>query len=236
MQKEQLYQGKAKIIYATENPNEIIIAYKNDTTANNNLKKAQFDDKGKTNNLISTAIFEYLIQHQIPTHYIKTLSETQQLCRKVNIIPLEIIVRNKLAGSTARLLGIAEGTSIDNAPLVEICYKNDELKDPMINDQHAIALKLATQKELDEVYVLAKKINVLLIPLFARMNSELIDFKIEMGKDAEGEICLADEISPDTCRLWDKTTGQRLDKDVFRKDLGNMMDAYAEVLSRFQLK
>ncbi len=236
MQKEQLYQGKAKIIYATENPNEIIIAYKNDTTANNNLKKAQFDDKGKTNNLISTAIFEYLIQHQIPTHYIKTLSETQQLCRKVNIIPLEIIVRNKLAGSTARLLGIAEGTSIDNAPLVEICYKNDELKDPMINDQHAIALKLATQKELDEVYVLAKKINVLLIPLFARMNIELIDFKIEMGKDAEGEICLADEISPDTCRLWDKTTGQRLDKDVFRKDLGNMMDAYAEVLSRFQLK
>lgn len=236
MQKEQLYQGKAKIIYATENPNEIIIAYKNDTTANNNLKKAQFDDKGKTNNLISTAIFEYLIQHQIPTHYIKTLSETQQLCRKVSIIPLEIIVRNKLAGSTARLLGIAEGTSIDNAPLVEICYKNDELKDPMINDQHAIALKLATQKELDEVYVLAKKINVLLIPLFARMNIELIDFKIEMGKDAEGEICLADEISPDTCRLWDKTTGQRLDKDVFRKDLGNMMDAYAEVLSRFQLK
>ncbi len=236
MQKEQLYEGKAKIIYATENPNEIIIAYKNDTTANNNLKKAQFDDKGKTNNLISTAIFEYLIQHQIPTHYIKTLSETQQLCRKVNIIPLEIIVRNKLAGSTARLLGIAEGTSIDNAPLVEICYKNDELKDPMINDQHAIALKLATQKELDEVYVLAKKINVLLIPLFARMNIELIDFKIEMGKDAEGEICLADEISPDTCRLWDKTTGQRLDKDVFRKDLGNMMDAYAEVLSRFQLK
>lgn len=236
MQKEQLYEGKAKIIYATENPNEIIIAYKNDTTANNNLKKAQFDDKGKTNNLISTAIFEYLIEHQIPTHYIKTLSETQQLCRKVNIIPLEIIVRNKLAGSTARLLGIAEGTSIDNAPLVEICYKNDELKDPMINDQHAIALKLATQKELDEVYVLAKKINVLLIPLFARMNIELIDFKIEMGKDAEGEICLADEISPDTCRLWDKTTGQRLDKDVFRKDLGNMMDAYAEVLSRFQLK
>ncbi len=236
MQKEQLYQGKAKIIYATENPNEIIIAYKNDTTANNNLKKAQFDDKGKTNNLISTAIFEYLIEHQIPTHYIKTLSETQQLCRKVSIIPLEIIVRNKLAGSTARLLGIAEGTSIDNAPLVEICYKNDELKDPMINDQHAIALKLATQKELDEVYVLAKKINVLLIPLFARMNIELIDFKIEMGKDAEGEICLADEISPDTCRLWDKTTGQRLDKDVFRKDLGNMMDAYAEVLSRFQLK
>lgn len=236
MQKEQLYEGKAKIIYATENPNEIIIAYKNDTTANNNLKKAQFDDKGKTNNLISTAIFEYLIQHQIPTHYIKTLSETQQLCRKVSIIPLEIIVRNKLAGSTARLLGIAEGTSIDNAPLVEICYKNDELKDPMINDQHAIALKLATQKELDEVYVLAKKINVLLIPLFARMNIELIDFKIEMGKDAEGEICLADEISPDTCRLWDKTTGQRLDKDVFRKDLGNMMDAYAEVLSRFQLK
>ncbi len=236
MQKEQLYEGKAKIIYATENPNEIIIAYKNDTTANNNLKKAQFDDKGKTNNLISTAIFEYLIEHQIPTHYIKTLSETQQLCRKVSIIPLEIIVRNKLAGSTARLLGIAEGTSIDNAPLVEICYKNDELKDPMINDQHAIALKLATQKELDEVYVLAKKINVLLIPLFARMNIELIDFKIEMGKDAEGEICLADEISPDTCRLWDKTTGQRLDKDVFRKDLGNMMDAYAEVLSRFQLK
>ncbi len=236
MQKEQLYEGKAKIIYATENPNEIIIAYKNDTTANNNLKKAQFDDKGKTNNLISTAIFEYLIQHQIPTHYIKTLSETQQLCRKVSVIPLEIIVRNKLAGSTARLLGIAEGTSIDNAPLVEICYKNDELKDPMINDQHAIALKLATQKELDEVYVLAKKINVLLIPLFARMNIELIDFKIEMGKDAEGEICLADEISPDTCRLWDKTTGQRLDKDVFRKDLGNMMDAYAEVLSRFQLK
>ncbi len=236
MQKEQLYEGKAKIIYATENPNEIIIAYKNDTTANNNLKKAQFDDKGKTNNLISTAIFEYLIQHQIPTHYIKTLSETQQLCRKVNIIPLEIIVRNKLAGSTARLLGIAEGTSIDNAPLVEICYKNDELKDPMINDQHAIALKLATQKELDEVYVLAKKINALLIPLFAKMNIELIDFKIEMGKDAEGEICLADEISPDTCRLWDKTTGQRLDKDVFRKDLGNMMDAYAEVLSRFQLK
>ncbi len=226
-----MYEGKAKRVYSTENPNEVIIFYKDDATAFNNLKKGTIVNKGILNHKITTKIFNYLEENGIPTHMIKTIDERNQLCKKVEIIPLEVIVRNTLAGSTAKLLGISEGLEL-NSPIFEICYKKDELNDPLINDYHAVALGLATKEELETIYALTAKINTLLIAFFKNIGIKLVDFKIEFGRDVNNNIILADEISPDSCRLWDLKTNEKMDKDRFRRDLGNVEEAYIEVLNR----
>jgi phosphoribosylaminoimidazole-succinocarboxamide synthase len=229
--KELLYEGKAKQVYATEDPNIIIMHYKNDATAGNGAKHALFDQKGELNNKITTIIYNRLIKAGIPTHYIKTLNETDQLCKKVKIFPLEVIVRDYIAGSMAKRLGIVEGTKPSNV-IFEICYKNDALGDPLINDHHAVAIGAATYDELNTIYSLTAKVNEELTKLFNEIGVKLIDFKVEFGRTADGEIVLADEISPDCCRLWDAKTNDHLDKDRFRRDLGDVMGAYKEILKR----
>lgn len=231
LEENKIYEGKAKKIYKTENPQEVIMYFKDDATAFNNVKKGQIKNKGVLNLEITTKIFDYLKENGVETHVIKNLSDRAQLCKKVEIIPLEVIVRNTLAGSTAKLFKIEEGLKLDT-PIFEICYKKDELGDPMINDSHAIALKLATKEDLEEIYAQTKKINNLLKEFFDKASIELVDFKIEFGKDCNKKIILADEISPDSCRLWDKETRKKLDKDRFRRDLGDIEEAYREVLSR----
>ena len=230
---QQLYEGKAKKVYATNDPNHVIIYYKDDATAFNAQKKGNIEDKGKLNNAITSIIFEYLHQHGIQTHYVKTLSDREQLCKKVSIIPLEVITRNILAGSTARILGKEEGTAIPNT-IFELCYKKDELGDPLINEHHAVAIGAATYEEINYIFSVTKQINNLLKDLFLKEDILLVDFKIEFGKDDKGNIILADEISPDTCRLWDKTTLKKLDKDRFRRDLGDVKEAYVEILQRLK--
>lgn len=230
---EMLYEGKAKQIFATENPEEVIVKFKDDATAFNAQKKGQFDLKGEMNNVITTLLFEYLQEKGIPTHFIKHLNEREQLVRKVSIIPLEMVVRNYAAGSMAQRLGVEEGTK-SPITIFDICYKDDALGDPLINDYHAIFLGAATKEELDEMYALTAKINNLLIELFDKMNIILVDFKIELGKTSDGKIILADEISPDTCRLWDKDTMKKLDKDRFRRDLGEVTEAYVEIYERLK--
>ena len=205
--KEMLYEGKAKQVFATDDENLVIIHYKDAATAFNNLKKATIDNKGVLNNEITTIIFKKLNEAGIPTHYIETLNDRDQLCHKVSIVPLEVIVRNIIAGSMAKRLGIEEGTPAPNT-IMEICYKDDALGDPLINDHHAVALGAATYAELAEIYDMTAR------------------------KTADGKIVLADEISPDTCRLWDATTNEKLDKDRFRRDLGNVIGAYEEIDSR----
>ncbi len=231
--KELLYEGKAKQIYATEDPNIIIMHYKNDATAGNGAKHAQFDLKGELNNKITTIIYDKLIKAGIPTHYIKTINDTDQLCKKVSIFPLEVIVRNIIAGSMAKRLGIPEGTPAKNT-IFEICYKNDALGDPLINDHHAVAVGAASYEELAKIYELTAKVNVELTKIFAAIGIKLVDFKVEFGKTVDGEIVLADEISPDCCRLWDAKTNDHLDKDRFRRDLGNLIEAYEDVLNRLE--
>lgn len=233
MKKELLYEGKAKQVYATEDPNVIIMHYKDDATAGNGLKHALFAHKGELNNAITTIIYDYLIKAGIKTHYIKTLNETDQLCKKVKIFPLEVIVRNIIAGSMAKRLGIPEGTKPNNT-IFEICYKNDALGDPLINDHHAVAVGAATYDELKVIYETTAKVNELLTKLFDSIGVTLVDFKVEFGKTVDGEIVLADEISPDCCRLWDKKTNDHLDKDRFRRDLGDVMGAYVEILNRLE--
>lgn len=232
-QLEMLYEGKAKQLFATDDPDRIIIHYTDAATAFNNVKKATIERKGVLNNAISTILFRELRKAGVPTHYIETLNDRDQLCRRVKIIPLEVIVRNTIAGSMARRLGIEEGTQPSNV-IYDICYKNDELGDPLINDHHAVALGLATYGELAEIYRLTARINEVLKGLFERINIRLVDFKIEFGKTSDGEIVLADEVSPDTCRLWDATTNEKLDKDRFRRDLGKVREAYEEILARLQ--
>lgn len=227
-----LYEGKAKQVFETENPEEVIVRFKDDATAFNAQKKGQFDLKGQMNNAITTLIFEYLTEKGIPTHFIKQLNEREQLVKKVSIIPLEMVVRNYTAGSMAQRLGVEEGIK-SPVTIFDICYKKDELGDPLINDYHAIFLG-ATREELDEMYKLTGKINELLIELFDKMNIILVDFKIELGKTSDGKIILADEISPDTCRLWDKDTMRKLDKDRFRRDLGDVTEAYVEIYERLK--
>lgn len=229
--KELLYEGKAKQVFATDDDDLVIIHYKDAATAFNNLKKATIDNKGVLNNEISTIIFRKLSEAGIPTHYVETLNDRDQLCRKVSIVPLEVIVRNIVAGSMAKRLGMEEGTVTPNT-IMEICYKDDALGDPLINDHHAVALGAATYDELAEIYDMTARINELLKKIFAKINIRLVDFKIEFGKTADGKIVLADEISPDTCRLWDATTNEKLDKDRFRRDLGNVIGAYEEIDNR----
>ena len=231
MKKEMLYEGKAKKIYATDKENEVIVYYKDDSTAFNGEKKGSIEDKGQFNNDITSIIFKMLEENGIKTHFIEKLNDREQLCKKVSIVPLEVIVRNVAAGSMAKRLGIEEGTPLKTT-VFEISYKNDELGDPLINDYHAVAIGATTFEELQEIYAMTDKINELLKKFFASVNINLIDFKIEFGKTDDGKIVLADEISPDTCRFWDATTNEKLDKDRFRRDLGNVRGAYQEILSR----
>ncbi|WP_092922046.1 phosphoribosylaminoimidazolesuccinocarboxamide synthase [Romboutsia hominis] len=226
-----LYEGKAKQIYSTENENEYIVHYKDDATAFNGEKKAEISSKGILNNKISTIIFEMLHKEQIKTHFIKNLSEREMLVKKVEILPLEVIVRNITAGSFCKRFGIEEGIVLEE-PIFELCYKNDEYGDPMLNDDHAVAMKLATREEIDFIRKETLKINEIMKDFFLKMNLKLVDFKLEFGKDSEGNIILADEISPDTCRLWDVNTNEKLDKDRFRRDLGDLVQGYEEVLAR----
>lgn len=233
MKKDLLYTGKAKAVYATDDPEQVIIRYNDDATAGNGEKHAVIADKGILNNRITTLIFKALKDAGIPTHHIETINDREQLCRKVSIVPLEVIVRNRIAGSLAKRLGMEEGTLPPNT-IFEICYKNDALGDPLINDDHAVALGAASYEELDTLYELTDHINQVLVALFAACGVELIDFKIEFGKTADGSIILADEISPDTCRLWDIDTKEKLDKDRFRRDLGGLTDAYRDILNRLE--
>ncbi len=228
-----LYEGKAKQIYKTDNENQVIIYYKDDATAGNGAKKGTIENKGILNNNITAILYEKLEANGIKTHYVEKLNDREQLCEKLEIIPLEVIVRNVIAGSMAKRLGIEEGTLAPNT-IFEICYKNDAYGDPLINDHHAVALGACTYEELSEIYETTGKINELLKNLFDKEGITLVDFKIEFGKNEAGEIKLADEITPDTCRLWDKVTGEKLDKDRFRRDLGSIEEAYIEILKRLE--
>lgn len=228
---EMLYEGKAKKIYATEKADEVIVYYKDDATAFNGEKKGQIEDKGVMNNEITSILFELLQKKGVKTHFIKKLNEREQLCKKVEIVPLEVIVRNVAAGSMAKRLGLEEGYKLKTT-VFEFSYKDDELGDPLINSYHAVAIGAATFEEIDTLLAMTAKINDILKEVFAAQNINLIDFKIEFGRCPDGTIVLADEISPDTCRFWDATTGEKLDKDRFRRDLGNVKDAYVEILKR----
>ena len=233
MKQKQIYEGKAKILYTTEKENELIQYFKDDATAFNNLKKDVIDGKGVLNNFISEFIMNEVSKAGIPTHFISRLNQREQLVRKVKIIPLEIIVRNIAAGSMAKRLGISEGLVLDGA-VFELCYKNDELADPIINDDHAIkVLKVLSEAQLTLIKDYTLKINQILQNLFAKINIKLVDFKIEFGTDEHNKVLLADEISPDSCRLWDKDTNNKMDKDRFRRDLGGLVEAYQEIANRF---
>ena len=228
---EQLYEGKAKKVFRTDDPEVYIVEYKDDATAFNGQKRGTIAGKGSVNNRMTDLLMAMLEQQGIPTHLIRRLSDRETAVRKVQIIPLEVIIRNLAAGSFAKRVGIAEGTQL-RCPVFEISYKNDELGDPLINDYHALAIGLCTQEELDTIKTLAFRINDILKAFFADVGVTLVDFKLEFGKTADGRVILADEISPDTCRFWDSKTGEKLDKDRFRRDLGDPEGAYQEMMRR----
>ncbi|MGI6005409.1 MAG: phosphoribosylaminoimidazolesuccinocarboxamide synthase [Christensenellales bacterium] len=230
-EKDMIYEGKAKKLYRTEHPSEYIIAYKDTATAFNGEKKEDIEGKGVLNCAITNAVFEMLENSGIPTHMIHPIDETTILVKKVEIVPLEVIVRNVAAGSFSARFGVPEGTALKN-PTTEFSYKKDELGDPMINTSQLLALGLAAPEEVETIRAMALKINELLIGFFAKVNLKLIDFKLEFGRLENGQIVLADEISPDTCRLWDMDTGEKLDKDRFRRDMGQVIEAYQEVFRR----
>ena len=231
--KDFIYEGKAKQVYSTDDENLVIIHYKDDATAGNGVKKGTIKDKGIINNKITAKLFSVLEKNGIKTHFKEMLNERDQLCEKLEIVPLEVIVRNVITVSMETRVGIADGT-IPKTTIFEICYKNDEYGDPLINDYHAVAMGLATFDELKYIYETTSKINDLLKKVFDEEGITLVDFKIEFGKNSKGEILLADEITPDTCRLWDKATGKKLDKDRFRQDLGGIEEAYIEILNRLE--
>lgn len=232
MQKlEMIYEGKAKRVYATEDPKLLIVDYKDDATAFNGEKRGTIVGKGVINNQMSNRLMRRLEQAGVPTHFVEELSERETLVRRVEIVPLEVIVRNRSAGSFSKRYGVEEGRVFD-APTIEFSYKNDALGDPLINSSHVIALSLATPEELELIRRYAFRVNEVLSALWASRGITLVDFKLEFGRLADGTIVLADEISPDTCRLWDSATGKKLDKDRFRRDLGGVEDAYAEVMRR----
>lgn len=228
--KEMLYEGKAKKVYSTDIEGTYIVQYKDDATAFNGVKKGTIVGKGIVNNKMSNIIFQMLENKGIPTHYIEELSDRETLVKSVEIVPLEVIIRNVAAGSFSKRYGVEEGTHLKST-ILEFSYKNDELGDPLINNSHILAIGLATQEEIDKIESLALKINECLIDFFSKLNIRLIDFKLEFGK-YKGDIILADEISPDTCRLWDMKTNDHLDKDRFRRDLGSVEEAYQEVFRR----
>ncbi|MCP3029980.1 phosphoribosylaminoimidazolesuccinocarboxamide synthase [Halobacillus sp. A1] len=229
-----LYEGKAKKVYHVDNePEQLVLSYKNDATAFNGKKKDQFEGKGRLNNLITSRIFEYLQQQNLSSHFIKALNDTEQLVAKTTIIPLEVVVRNVAAGSITRRLGIEEKLEF-SPPLVELFYKKDELDDPILNDQHALHLTDVTEQELESIKNKALEVNGHLQTLFKQSGLQLVDFKLEFGRLADGTIVLADEISPDTCRLWDENTGEKMDKDVFREGLGDLISVYENILKRLE--
>ena len=229
--KEQLYEGKAKKVFATEDPELLIVSYKDDATAFNGLKKGTIVGKGIINNRMSNLLMQRLEKAGIPTHFVEELSDRETLVKKVSIVPLEVIIRNIAAGSFSKRYGVEEGFVFES-PTIEFSYKNDELGDPLMNEYHAIAMKLATKEEIETIKKYAFGVNEQLKAFWAECGVTLVDFKLEFGKLSNGTIVLADEISPDTCRLWDSETGEKLDKDRFRRDLGGVEDAYAEVMKR----
>ena len=231
VKKEQLYEGKAKKIFATSDPDLVIMEYKDSATAFNGAKKGTIEDKGIMNNKMSAFFFDLLAKEGIPHHYISMPSDREMIVKKLTIIPLEVIIRNVAAGSLAQRLGLEEGVPMP-FPIIEYCYKNDDLGDPMLNRYHIRAMKIATDAELDEIERMSLKINDILTKFLKTKRVDLIDFKLEFGKDANGNIILADEISPDNCRFWDSDTKEKLDKDRFRRDLGNVENAYKEMLHR----
>ena len=228
---EQLYEGKAKKVFATDDPGLVLVDYKDDATAFNGLKKGTIQGKGEINNRVTNHLMGLLEKNGVPTHFVRELSPRETLVKKVAIVPLEVIVRNIAAGSLAKRLGLEEGTKLGRTVL-EFCYKNDDLGDPMVNDYHILAMGWATEAELKLISDYSLKINQVLSDYLAEAGIELIDFKLEFGKTDDGTIVLADEISPDTCRFWDIKTHEKLDKDRFRRDLGGVEDAYKEILRR----
>lgn len=228
-----LYEGKAKRIYETDNANVVRVAYKDETTAFNGEKKSQIQGKGSLNNAITSLLFARLRREGIDSHFIEKISATEQLAKRVEIIAIEVVVRNTVAGSLAKRLGIAEGTSL-SSPIVEFYYKNDDLGDPLLNEDHIGLLQLASLEQLEQIRQQALRVNDTLTMLFADVNVQLVDFKLEFGLNADNQLLLADEISPDTCRLWDMQSEEKLDKDVFRRDLGDVAIAYREILRRLE--
>ena len=233
--KEQLYEGKAKKVFATEDPQLLIVQYKDDATAFNGLKKGTIVGKGIINNQMSNRLMAMLEAEGVPTHFVKELSQRETLVKKVSIVPLEVIVRNIAAGSFSKRYGVDEGVVFDQ-PTIEFSYKNDELGDPLLNTKHALALKVATPEEIETIERYSLKINKILKSCWLSCGVILVDFKLEFGRLADGTIVLADEISPDTCRLWDSKTHEKLDKDRFRRDLGGVEEAYAEIMKRLETK
>ena len=229
--KEQLYEGKAKKVFATDDPALVIVSYKDDATALDGLKKGTILGKGAVNNRMSDFLFSLLEKEGIPTHFVKELNDREALVRKVSIVPLEVIIRNISAGSFAKRYGVEEGI-VFSEPTIEFSYKNDALHDPLLNSYHALALGLATKEEIETIKTMAFRVNEILKAYFLKLNVRLVDFKLEFGRLPDGKIVLADEISPDTCRFWDATAGEKLDKDRFRRDMGGVEDAYREMMKR----
>lgn len=229
--REQLYEGKAKKVFATDDANILLVSYKDDATAFNGLKKGTITGKGTINNRVTNYMMQLLEKEGVPTHFVKELSDRETLVKKVTIVPLEVIIRNISAGSFSKRYGVEEGIVFDE-PTIEFSYKNDDLGDPLINDYHAIALKLATREEIETIKSMAFKVNEVMKKFFKNLKVDLVDFKLEFGRLSDGTIVLADEISPDTCRFWDSETHEKLDKDRFRRDLGNVEDAYKEMMKR----
>ena len=228
---EQLYEGKAKKVFATDDPDLVIVDYKDDATAFNGAKKGTIVGKGVINNKLTNYLMQQLEKEGVPNHFVEEISDRETVVKKVTIVPLEVIIRNISAGSFAKRYGVEEGI-VFKAPTVEFSYKSDPLDDPLLNHYHALALGLATQEEIDQIIAMAFKVNDVLKAFFAEVGVTLVDFKLEFGKTSDGKIVLADEISPDTCRLWDSKTGEKLDKDRFRRDMGGVEDAYQEIMRR----
>ena len=229
--REQLYEGKAKKVFATDDKNAVIVSYKDDATAFDGAKKGTIVGKGVVNNKMSNFLMQILEKQGVKTHFIEELSDRETVVKKVEIVPLEVIIRNISAGSFARNYGVEEGI-VFAEPTIEFSYKNDDLHDPLINSYHAVALKLATKEEIEQIKAMAFKVNAVLKDYFLGLGVKLVDFKLEFGRTADGEIVLADEISPDTCRFWDKDTNEKLDKDRFRRDMGGVEEAYQEIMKR----
>lgn len=228
---EMIYEGKAKKVWATTDPDVVLVDYKDDATAFNGLKKGTITGKGVINNQVTNFMMRMLEKEGVPTHYIEEISERETYVKRVKIVPLEVIIRNMSAGSFSKHYGVEEGIVFEN-PTIEFSYKNDELGDPLLNEYHALALKIATREDIDTIKALSFKINEVMKKFFKTRNVDLVDFKLEFGKTSDGTIVLADEISPDTCRFWDSETHDHLDKDRFRRDLGNVEDAYIEMRKR----
>ncbi len=228
---KMLYEGKAKKMFTTEDDNVLLIEYKNSLTAFNAQKKAEMEGKGVLNNLISSTIFKFLTDNQIPNHFLEKIDDNHQTVRRVEIVPVEVVTRNITTGTLCKRLGVEEGMKLPY-PLVELYLKNDELGDPIITEDHAILFKWSSKEELDQIKEITLKVNSLLSDYFKELGIILVDFKLEFGRDSEGNLILADEVSPDTCRFWDIKSGEKLDKDRFRKDLGNVLGAYEEIWKR----